>query len=166
MKKPEKLSQPVINLLLPRLQDEFNAAYFYRSASNWCKNVGYFKAGAFFDKESEDEFGHAKKIENYLVDWNVTPALPTIPKPTLEFANLAEVISKAYEMEYALYEEYEDTSMKIFKTGDLCVFDFLQQYRTGQKDAVAEYSDKINMLEGTNTESKFEMLMLEENLFG
>jgi ferritin len=166
MKKPEKLSQPVINLLLPRLQDEFNAAYFYRSASNWCKNVGYFKAGAFFDKESEDEFGHAKKIENYLVDWNITPALPTIPKPTLDFASIEQVIIMAYEMEYDLYENYEDTSMKIFKTGDLCVFDFLQQYRTGQKDAVAEYSDKLNMLEGTNTSSKFEMLMLEEKLFG
>jgi ferritin len=166
MKKPEKLSQPVINLLLPRLQDEFNAAYFYRSASNWCKNVGYFKAAAFFSKESEDEFGHAKKIEDYLVDWNVTPALPTIPKPTLDFASIEQVIIMAYEMEYELYENYEDTSMKIFKTGDLCVFDFLQQYRTGQKDAVAEYSDKLNMLEGTNTSSKFEMLMLEENLFG
>jgi len=165
MKKPEKLSQPVVNLLLPRLQDEFNAAYFYRSASNWCKNVGYFIAAEFFAKESEDEFGHAKKIENYLVDWNVTPALPTIPKPTLEFSSLEQVITMAYDMEYALYEEYEDTSMKIFKIGDLCVFDFLQQYRTGQKDAVAEYSDKLNMLEGTNTGSKFEMLMLEKKLF-
>jgi hypothetical protein len=56
--------------------------------------------------------------------------------------------------------------MKIFKTGDLCVFDFLQQYRVGQKESVAEYSDKLNMLEGTNTGSKFEMLMLEEKLFG
>ena len=166
MKKPEKLSQPVVNLLLPRLQDEFNAAYFYRAASNWCKNVGYFKAAAFFSKESEDELGHAKKIEDYLVDWNVTPALPTIPKPTLDFASIEQVIIMAYEMEYELYENYEDTSMKIFKIGDLCVFDFLQQYRTGQKDAVAEYSDKLNILEGTDTSSKFEMLMLEENLFG
>lgn len=166
MKKPEKLSQPVVNLLLPRLQDEFNAAYFYRSASNWCKNVGYFKAAAFFSKESEDEFGHAKKIEDYLVDWNVTPALPTIPKPTLDFASIEQVIIMAYEMEYDLYENYEDTSMKIFKIGDLCVFDFLQQYRMKQKDSVAEYSDKLNVLEGTNTSSKFEMLMLEENLFG
>ena len=64
-----------------------------------------------------------------------------------------------------MYEEYEDTSMKIFKTGDLCVFDFLQKYRTIQKESVAEYSDKINMLEGVNTKSKFELLMLEKKLF-
>jgi ferritin len=166
MKKPVKLPSEVVNLLLPRLTDEFNAAYFYRAASNWCNNVGFFKAGTFFAAESEDEFGHAKKIEQFLVDWNVTPELPSIPKPTLTFSNLTEVITKAYEMEYDLYEAYEDTSSKIFKTGDLCVFDFLQQYRTGQTKAVAEYSDKLNVLEGVNLGSKFEMLMLEENLFG
>jgi ferritin len=166
MKKPVKLSSEIVNLLLPRLKDEFTAAYFYRAASNWCNNVGFFKAGTFFAKESEDEFGHAKEIENFLVNWNVTPELPTIAKPTLTFSNLSDVISQAYEMEYALYEAYEETSVKIFKTEDLCVFDFLQGYRTKQTKAVAEYSDMINILEGINLGSKFEMLMLEENLFG
>lgn len=166
MKKPVKLSSEIVNLLLPRLKDEFTAAYFYRAASNWCNNVGFFKAGTFFAKESEDEFGHAKEIENFLVNWNVTPELPTIAKPTLTFSNLSEVISQAYEMEYALYEAYEETSVKIFKTEDLCVFDFLQGYRTKQTKAVAEYSDMINILEGVSLGSKFEMLMLEENLFG
>lgn len=165
IEKPEVLSQEVVNLLLPRLQDEFNAFYFYRSATNWCQNKGFFKAASFFKAESDDELTHAKKIEEYIVDWNVTPNLPNIMKPTLEFTDLVDIIEKAYDMEFALYEGYEDTSMKIFKTGDLCVFDFLQFYRTTQKEAVAEYSDKLNVVEGTNRDSKFEMLMLEETLF-
>lgn len=165
MKTPEKLPIQVVNLLLPRLQDELNAFYFYRSATNWCKNVGYFKAAEFFAEESDTESKHAKAIEDYLVDWNVTPDLPNILKPTLEFRNLVDVITQAYDMEYKLYEAYEETSMRIFKIGDLCVFDFLQSYRVGQKEAVAEYSDKLNMLEGTNELSKFEMLMLEKKLF-
>lgn len=165
MKKPIKLSKEVIDLLLPRLKDELSAFYFYRSASNWCKNVGFFKAAEFFAKESEDESAHAKGIEDYLVDWNITPTLPIIEKPILEFKSLVDVIEKAYMIEYDLYEAYEETSMDIFKTGDLCVFDFLQKYRTIQKDSVAEYSDKINLLEGCNESSKFELLMLEKKLF-
>jgi ferritin len=165
MKKPIKLSKEVIDLLLPRLKDELSAFYFYRSASNWCKNVGFFKAAEFFAKESEDESAHAKGIEDYLVDWNITPALPIIEKPILEFKSLVDVIEKAYMIEYDLYEAYEETSMDIFKTGDLCVFDFLQKYRTIQKESVAEYSDKINLLEGCNESSKFELLMLEKKLF-
>lgn len=165
MKKPQKLSKEVVDLLLPRLKDEFNASYFYRSASNWCKNVGFFKAAAYFEKESLDETDHATGIQNYLVDWNITPELPAIAKPVLEFTDLGDVIQKAYDMEYALYEEYEDTSMKIFKTGDLCVFDFLQAYRSIQKNSVAEYSDKLNVLEGCDAKDKFQMLLLEEKLF-
>lgn len=165
MKKPIKLSKEVVDLLLPRLKDEFNAFYFYRSASNWCKDKGFFKAAEFFVKESEDESEHAKGIENYIVDWNVIPTLPTIEKPILEFKSLVDIIEKAYTIEYDLYEAYEETSMDIFKTGDLCVFDFLQKYRTIQKDSVAEYSDKINLLEGCNESSKFELLMLEKKLF-
>jgi ferritin len=85
-------------------------------------------------------------------------------QPPLTFETLLEIIEKAYEMEYSLYEEYENSSAKIFKTGDLCAFDFLQNYRSIQTKSVAEYSDMINMLNGT-TGSKFELLMLEEQLF-
>jgi hypothetical protein len=50
--------------------------------------------------------------------------------------------------------------------GELCTFDFLQTYRNIQNKSVAEYSDKLNVLEGVNLDSKFEMLMIESNLFG
>lgn len=165
MKKPESLPKDIVEMLLPRLEDETKAFYFYRAASNYCKNVGYFLAAEFFAKESADELEHAKGIENFLVDWNVTPDLPVIEKPTLEFKGLAEIIEKAYDLEYNLYVEYEETSAKIFKTGDICVFDFLQKYRTIQTQSVAEYSDKINMLDGVNVGDKFQMLMLEKKLF-
>jgi ferritin len=161
---PNKLDKDVVDLLLPRLKDEYNAFYFYRAASNWCQGVGYFKAAEFFAKESEDELGHAKKIEQYLVDWNVDPELPTVERPQIMFSGLMEVIESAYEIEYALYEDYEGTSKEMFKK-DLCVFDFLQEFRMLQKQSVAEYSDKLNMLEGVDGKSKFNLLLLEEKLF-
>lgn len=61
MIKPGKISNDIVQLLQKRLQDEYNAFYLYRSASNWCQNVGFFKAAAFFKAESEDELVHAKK---------------------------------------------------------------------------------------------------------
>lgn len=165
MKKPIKLPEEIVKLLLPRLKDEFDAAYMYRAASNWCQGVGYFKAAEFFAKESEDELAHAKGIEKYLVDWNVIVSLPKIETPASEFTDLVAVLDKAYAIEYDLYEEYEDTSMKIFEKGDLSTFDFLQHYRTIQRKSVAEYSDKLNMLEGVNPKDKMNLLLLEKKLF-
>jgi len=86
--KPNKLQDDVVSLLIPRLEDEYKAFYMYRAASNWCKNVGYFVAAVFFAIESKDELKHAKEIEAYLVGWNVTPDLPVIEKPLLEFTTL------------------------------------------------------------------------------
>jgi ferritin len=164
MLKPKVLPAEIVDLLLPRLQDEHNAYYMYRSASNWCQNVGFFKAAKFFAAESADELLHAKKIEDYLTEWNVIPELPTVKQPILEFASLMDVIEKAYLIEYTLYEDYEDTSAKIMKLGDVCTFNFLLEFNSIQQKSVAEYSDKINMLDGV-TGSKFEMLLLEKSLF-
>lgn len=166
MKKPEKLSKEVVDLLLQRIKDEYTAFYMYRSASNWCQEVGFFKAAAFFAAESTDELEHAKGIEKYITDWNVIPELPAVDKPILKFDSIADLVEKSYNLEYELYENYEETSAKIFKMGELSTFDFLQTYRNIQNKSVAEYSDKLNILEGVNLDSKFEMLMIESNLFG
>lgn len=165
MKQPNKLPKEIVDLLLPRLSDEFTAYYAYRAASNWCANVGYFKAAEYFKKESDDELVHAKNIEDFLVQWNIIPNLPTIKEPKTSFGSLVDVIDLAYGLEFDLYEAYEETSAKVFKTGDLCVFDFLQQYRTIQSQSVGEYSDMLNILQGCNTGDKFQMLLLEKKLF-
>ncbi len=165
MIKPNKLPKEVVSLLEERLKDEFTAYYNYRHISNWCQNEGFFKAAEFYANESNDELSHAKKIEDFLTLWNVLPELPVIKTTVSEISGLAETIEASYKMEYALYEEYEDTSAKIFKIGDICAFDFLQQFRSIQTKSVGELSDKINILTGINTGDKFQMLLLEKKLF-
>lgn len=165
MKKLHTLPDEVVKLLTERLSDEYTAFHTYQAMSNWCQNVGFFKAAKFYAEESTGELSHAKKIEAFLTLWNVDVKLPKINSPETEFESLYQTIEKAYDMEYALYEEYEDTSIKIFKLGDICAFDFLQYFRTIQTESVGEYSDKINMLDGVDTKDKATMLLLEKDLF-
>lgn len=158
---PNKLEKPVVDLLLPRLQDELDASYFYRAASNWCAGMGYTKAAAYFAKESADELTHAKGIEDYLTGWNVIPDLPVIEKPPLKFKSLVDVIEQAYKIEFALYEDYEKTAMDCFKLPDICTFNFLATYTKIQVDSVREYSDFLNQLALINPDNKFELLYFE-----
>lgn len=163
--KPEKLDKEIVDLLLPCIKGEYNAFYLYRAASNWCRGEGFEKAAAFFAKESDDELTHAKKLEDYITDWNVLPELSSVPKPQVSFSGLMEIIDLAYKAEYDLYELYEETSDKVLKLGEHCTYDVLQFFRSQQNSSVIEYSDKKNMLDGTSG-SKFELLLLEEKLFG
>lgn len=161
--KPHKLEKQVVDLLIPRIQDEYSASYFYQAAHNWCADKGFFKAAAFFKEESGDEIEHAQTIQKYIVDWNVQPTLLQIPAPPT-FTSLVDIIEKAYGIEYDLYEKYEDDSMKALALPDPCTFDFLQQFRSIQQKSVAEYSDKLNILEGVEP-TKINLLLIEEKLF-
>ena len=165
MRKPNTLTQDIVDLLLARLSDEYTAFYFYRSASNWCQGKGYTKAAEFFKNESEDESGHAKGIEDFLVDWNVTVELPNIESSNLwDFINIVDIIEQAYDLEFNLYTAYNEISTEIFTNGDLATFDFVGKYREIQRVSVAEYSDKLNMLEDVELD-KMNILLLEKRLF-
>ena len=161
--KPNKLEQKIVNLIAPRLQDEYDAFYHYRAVSNYCKNVGFKKASEYFANESSDELNHAKKLEDYLVDWNVTPPLPEIPNPTLEFKSLLDCIEQSYKIEFMLYGAYEETAKEMFKA-DLCTFKLMQDMIQIQLKSIAEYSDMLNILEGVEA-TKINFLLLEETLF-
>jgi len=161
---PVKLPSDISNLLNQRLSDEYAAHYYYRQVTNYCENVGYLKAAEYFRGEAEDELKHAEGIQKYLTDWNVEPALFPV-EPPQKVIGLVDAIEKAYQMEYDLYEAYEEISMDIFNKKDLCTFDFLQQYRTTQRMAVAEYSTFLNQLETIDQEDKNWVYEFEKRAF-
>lgn len=165
MLKPNSLPQNIVDLLLARLSDEYTAFYFYRTASNWCQGKGYTKAAEFFKNESTDELSHAKGIEDFLTDWNVTVELPNIESSNLwDFINIVDIIEQAYNLEFNLYTAYNEISTDIFTSGDLATFDFVGKYRDIQRVSVAEYSDKLNLLEDVELD-KMNILLLEKRLF-
>jgi ferritin len=161
---PVKLPSAIAGLLIDRLGDEYAAHYYYRQVTNYCENVGYLKAAEYFRGEAEDELKHAEGIQKYLTDWNVQPTLAPV-EPPQKVIGLVDAIEKAYQMEYDLYEAYEEISMDIFNKKDLCTFDFLQQYRTTQRMAVAEYSTFLNQLETIDQEDKNWVYEFEKRAF-
>lgn len=162
--KPINLPEEVVNTLNERIRDEYTAHYFYRNATNWCKDMNYEKAAKFFEDEANNELEHAKMLQDYITSWNVLPTIQQVDPGKPTFKNLVEIINSAYKLEYNLLVDYNETSSKLFNI-DLTTFDFLQQFRTIQKDSVSEYSDLLNALELINVDNKFELLYFENNYF-
>jgi hypothetical protein len=160
---PNTLSPEVTKLLIERLGDEYTAHYFYRNASNWCKDKAYFKAAAYFEAEAASELTHAEKLQNYMTDWNVVPFIPPV-KMVPSFSHLIDVVNKAYVMEFNLFTAYNANSAAVFNM-DLATFDFLQELRMIQKTAVAEYSDLLNAAQLINVSNNFEVLYYEGKYF-
>ena len=160
---PKVLIGSSVSIINDRLFDEYTAHFFYRSAANFCKGVGYNNAAAFFEKEAANELQHAEKLQKYLVDWNVTPILPSV-KPNIVFSGLIDIVNKAYLLEYNLWEKYNADSLKIIST-DISTFDFLQDFREGQTQSVAEYSDLLNAAQLIDPTNLLDVLHYEEIYF-
>jgi ferritin len=163
IKTPKSLADESVSKLNDRLKDEYAAHYFYRNASNWCAGEGYLKAAAFFAKEASAELEHAEGLQKFLVDWNVQPTMPSV-KANITFTNLIDIVNKAYQIEYALFEAYIKDSKELFAS-DLNTFDFLTGYRAGQNQSVIEYSDLLNAAMLVNVENNFEVLYFEQTYF-
>lgn len=160
---PKTLSTQSITILNDRLVDEYTAHFFYRIAANWCKNAAYNKAGAFFEAEAVSELEHAGKLQQYLVDWNTIPTMPSV-KPNIAFTNLIDIVNKAYALEFGLFEKYNADSAKVFQS-DLTTFDFLGEFRNTQLQAVTEYSDLLNAAVLVDTENRLDILYFEQTYF-
>lgn len=142
--KTQKIDVDCLNRLNNRLADELYASYFYRSASNYCRMVGYKGGEKFFHEESISELEHAKKLENHIADWNSLPDLKEIQKP-IEFSSLSDIINQAYKLEFDLYEAYNTDAITILDE-NAALFTFLQEFLKIQNESVAEYADFISQL--------------------
>jgi ferritin len=158
-----KLSSKTIKMLTDRIKDEYTAHYFYRAATNWCRDKNYKKAAEFFQKEAKDELKHAQKIQEYMTDFNIIPQIPQAPIDH-KFDNLIEIIHGAYKMELGLMKAYNKDSQDLFSE-DITTFDFLTEFREIQKGAVVEYNDLINGSELVDTKDKFQVLYFEQTYF-
>jgi ferritin len=156
-------SDAISAALNERIGDEYAAHYFYRNAANWCKNANYKNATAYFEGEASSELDHAKGLQDYLTQWNLLPAIPAAPTQH-SFKNLADIINKAYEIEYDLMVKYSD-NQKEFLAAHPATFNFIQKYVDTQNEAVAEYSDLLNALNLVDINNRLDVLYFENNYF-
>jgi ferritin len=164
-KSPKIYSLPdkTIKILTDRIKDEYTAHYYYRAATNWCADMNYKKAAAFFENEAKDELEHAETLQKYMTDFNIIPEIPTA-KISHSFTSLEEIINGAYEMELGLMKAYNKDSQTLFDD-DITTFDVLTKLRKIQKGAVIEYNDLINGLSLVDSKDKFQVLYFEQTYF-
>jgi len=158
-----QLSSKTINLLTDRLKDEYTAHYFYRAAANWCQDMNYKKAFAFFQNEADDELTHAKMLQEYMADFNIQAQIPQADIKH-DFKNLIDIVHGAYQMELALMKAYNKDSQDLLME-DITTFDRLTKFRKIQKGAVVEYNDLVNATNLVDKHDKFQVLYFENTYF-
>jgi ferritin len=136
MIKLQTLEPNEVAVIMPRVQDELNARYFYEAASAWCLTNGYDNAAKYYEHEATQENEHYARWIKFLSDWNVVIDFPEIPQPP-KFTSLLDIIEKANELEYNLEEAYEQDAVNVFPICQI-IYKLMQEYVHIQSDSVIE----------------------------
>ena len=156
-----KIDSKLSSMLSERLKDEKTAEYFYNSATNWCRTMGYETAAKYFEEEAKSELGHFQMLSDYITGFNVNPILSPLSSPQT-FTDLWDIIKKAYTMELGLMDAYNKVSDEAFDK-DLNLFDFLKKMRDIQSESVIEYANLYNQYEITvDAEDKMSIVYFTE----
>ena len=161
---PRTLDPTIVSALEARLKDEYTAHLIYKNAANWCKNVNYKHAAAFFEAEAADELTHAQKLQDYLTQWNVLPQIPVCAVPNT-LTSLVDCINVSYEFEYALLKSYSDLQ-NAMDGPHPATFNFVQQFVDIQNESVGVFSDLLNGLMLVDVTNKLDLLFFEGEYFG
>ncbi len=161
---PKTLDGSIVSAMEARLKDEYTAHLIYKNAANWCKNVGYVKAAAFFEAEAADELTHAQKLQDYMIQWNVLPQIPVATIPNTN-KSLIDCINGAYTFEYNLLQSYSQIQLEV-EGMHPATFNFIQEFVDIQNHSVGVFSDLLNAIVLVDYNNKLDLLMFEDKYFG
>lgn len=93
--------QIVTEALYNQLAQELASWYSYLSMSAWCAQQQLDGCAGWLRAQAQEEYTHAMKIYDFLLDRNVPVKLGAIAPPGDEYSNLVDVFEAALEQEQA-----------------------------------------------------------------
>ncbi len=82
-----------------QVEEELESAYIYLAMSAWFAERTLNKLSAWFSKQAEEEFEHAMKFVNYIIDTGGSVHYKELKEPKREFENILEILEIAYTHE-------------------------------------------------------------------
>ena len=109
------MSKTVLDAINGQIHSELSASYSYLAMSAWCERSSFTGAARWLRLQSQEEYGHAMRLFDFMLARNTQPELPNLEKPRSEFKSLAEVFETAYEQEKSVSSQIDSLYELVFK---------------------------------------------------
>ncbi len=149
------ISERMAAELNKQITAELYSSYLYLSMSAWCDNAGYRGFSSWMRVQAEEEYAHAMKFYDYMLDVGGKIVLDTIEKPQTDWDSPYELFEAVKEHELYVTKLINDLVAVAIEEKDYATNIFLQWFVTEQIEEVAtasEIIDKFKMI-GKNKES-------------
>ena len=105
------------------------------------------RLAAFFYAQALEERNHAMMMAQYLLDAGVTPALPAVPAPAADFADLVAPVQLALDQERGVTDQINALAGLAREDGDYTSEQFLQWFLKEQVEEVSTMSDLLTVVQ-------------------
>ncbi|MCC6493714.1 MAG: ferritin [Pirellulales bacterium] len=101
------LSSVVQDAINDQINYELFSSYSYLSMAAWCQHEQFTGCAKWLRIQSEEEYGHAMRLYDFLLARNCEVKLKPIGAPETKFASVATVFEKALEQEMRVTEQID-----------------------------------------------------------
>ena len=93
------------NAVNEQINNELYSSYSYLSMSAYCEYEQFTGCARWMRMQSQEEYGHAMRLYNFLIDRQSRVVLKPISAPPVEFESVAQVFERALEQEQAVTQQ-------------------------------------------------------------
>ena len=99
------LSPAMQNAVNEQINNELYSSYSYLSMSAYLEHVQFTGCAKWMRMQSQEEYGHAMRLYNFLIDRQSRVVLKPIVAPQGDFESVAQVFERALEQEQTVTQQ-------------------------------------------------------------
>ena len=109
------LSPVVQNAVNEQINNELYSSYSYLAMAAWCEHQQFTGAAHWLRLQSQEEYGHALRLYDFLLVRNAEVNLKAIEQPSRQFTSIVEVFEKALAQEQRVTAQIDSLYELAFK---------------------------------------------------
>ncbi|GAB3717243.1 ferritin [Nocardiopsis nanhaiensis] len=137
-------------LLVDQVRHEFTASHQYVAIAAWFDDQDLPQLARVFYEQSLEERDHAMMIVRFLLDYDVTFALPAVDAIETDFAVTRDLVALALRQEREVSDQFQHLAKVARDEGDYTGEQFLQWFIQEQVEEVAKMSTLLNVVDRSN----------------
>ena len=137
-------------LLVDQVRHEFTASHQYVAIATWFDDQDLPQLARVFYEQALEERDHAMMIVRYLLDNDVTFALPGVDAIETDFAVSRDPVALALRQERQVSDQFQNLAKVARDEEDYTGEQFLQWFIQEQVEEVAKMSTLLNVVDRAN----------------
>jgi ferritin len=101
------LPQPVQDALNDQINRELTASYNYLAMATYCRQIHFYGFADWLAAQSQEEYGHAMKLYDFLIARNGKVELQALSAPKSDFSSLVHVFEEALAQEESVSQHID-----------------------------------------------------------